>query len=208
MADETVQKPTAGDGNALKLVADYGAKARVAAKRAKTAEDALGKANERIAELEKSAGKPSEKDQRIAELEGTIRVGKHRDRFRALAKKAGMNEGAIDDVFDLSGFKPEKDDVDDVALGKLIEAARTSRGYAFGKAGDPPPKGADGNPLDTSRQPAGQDRGGRNDGSDATVVTRADLANPKKMLDPNFRKAAAQAAKEGRLQLDRGRDRS
>ena len=78
---------------------------------------------------ERSAQPESEKDQRIAELENQLRTRDHKETFRELAKKANVREDALNDLWDLSGYKAETDQADEATLGELIAAKLKGRDY-------------------------------------------------------------------------------
>src|SRR5271157_1503487 len=67
----------------------------------------------------------------IGELTQGIRDRDHFDRFRELAAKAKMHPRAIKRMWDTSGFKAESDQVDEKALGALLDGMRTEHDYAF-----------------------------------------------------------------------------
>lgn len=68
------------------------------------------------------------------ELAAELRTLKHRGRFDAIAGELGVRPGAIEDLYALSGYKPEADTVDDAAIRAAIEAQATARPYLFGEA--------------------------------------------------------------------------
>ncbi len=149
---------------------------------------------------------------RIAELEGTLRDRAHLDKFTELAKGAKAKEGAIKHLWQLSGYKAEDDEVDEKALGKVIERLRKEADYAF-----EPAKSEEETVRDAAKdrvssrtkygleirgeapEPAGGGRGTRNAGGDGTIVTQEMRADPKFMLDPRNRELITAAAKEGRF---------
>lgn len=167
-------------------------------------------------ELATAAKTPDSKDQRIKELEGSIRTGKHRDTFAALAKKAGIRDEALGDIFDRMrshpaefGLDPALFDADAPEAAKYEAAlvkAKETRGYAFNPAEDGEPAPVPGSPtwpgnFQPSRTPApaGTGRGGRNSGADGTIVTAEMRADPSFMLNPANREVIMSAAKEGRF---------
>ncbi len=86
--------------------------------------------------------KPGELQATVDELRGRLRDRDHRDRFQTLARKAGVAEGkALDDLWQLSGYKPESDDIDESKITAAIGTALEGRDWL--KAA-PAPEGTNG----------------------------------------------------------------
>lgn len=123
----------------------------------------------KVADLEKSE----------SDLKGTLRQQAHRSAFDRAAKKAGADEDGLDDLWKLSGYEAKGDQVDDKAIGSLIDGLKESkkRFFGSGQPKTPPPAG---------------DRGGDSRGGGKKIVTRAQLKdrawvkeNEKLLADPN-----------------------
>jgi hypothetical protein len=71
----------------------------------------------------------SEKDRIIADLQQQIRTTTHKETFREIAKKANVREDALNDLWDLSGYKAEGDQADEAKLQELITAKLKGRDY-------------------------------------------------------------------------------
>lgn len=82
---------------------------------------------------EKADGSTSAK--KVEELTAELRGLKHRAVFDRLAGEAGVKPGATDDLYQLSGWKPEADAVDEAAMKQAIADQKGKRGYLFGEAG-------------------------------------------------------------------------
>lgn len=189
-------------GDAVKLATKYGAAASRHAARVKeltttngTLTDDNKKLAARVAELEKQLGTPGEKDQRITELEGQVLNFQHKGEFAKVAKAAGVRDDAVDDLYTALGYKAEGEP-DPEKLKTAIEGAKASKAWAFsapagddGKGGQQPP----------AKPIPGQGRGGANAGTDATIITAEQRADPKFMLDPSKQDMIQLAAKEGRF---------
>lgn len=190
-------------GDAVKLATKYGASASRHAARVKeltTTNGALTDDNKklaaRVAELEKQLGTPGEKDQRITELEGQVLTFKHKGEFAKVAKAAGVRDDAVDDLYTALGYKAEGEP-DAEKLKTAIEGAKASKGWAFSA-----PAGDDGKGQGQQQQQKpipGAGRGGANGGTDATLITAEQRADPKFMLDPSKQEMIQLAAKEGRF---------
>ena len=167
-------------------------------------------------DLSAKVATPDDKDKRISELQGQIRLGRHRDAFSKLAKGAVKDE-AVADLFDLMrakaaefGIDPKHFDADEPdakAYEAALTKARESRPYAF----IPSEKEASGLPErptwpeSSSFRPnqtppvVGSGRGERNVGTDGTIITPEMRADPSFMLNPANRDVIVSAAKEGRF---------
>lgn len=84
---------------------------------------------EHTALTERANAAPEAKDQRIADLEQTIRTMNHKESFSKAAKAAGVREDALGDLWDLSGYKAETDQADEAKLSELITAKLKGRDY-------------------------------------------------------------------------------
>lgn len=86
---------------------------------------------------EKADGSTSAR--KVEELTAELRGLKHRAVFDRLAGEAGVRQGAADDLYQLSGWKPEADAVDEAAMKQAIADQKGKRGYLFGEAGTTTP---------------------------------------------------------------------
>lgn len=135
---------------------------------------------------------PSELQSQLDEYRGKLRDRDHRDKFRELATAAGVTAPkALDDLYALSGYKPEADDIDagkiQAAIGSALQgrdwlkspntgavapngppaAAGTRTGQAPGQATQQPPL-----------QPGpGASRGGASVRDDSEAVLEAKYPN-------------------------------
>lgn len=169
--------------------------------------DAYAQLDEEHTELQAASVTPDAKDSRIKELEATIRTGKHRDTFAQLAKKAGIKDEALADLFDLIKAKPgefgadgklfDADDADAKAYEAILAKARETRGYAFnpaeeGQGGDgnvTQPRWPDGRFQANATPPVvgsgrGEQHGGRGLGFIPKDQIAARLSDPAFALDP------------------------
>src|SRR4051812_1518353 len=83
---------------------------------------------------------PGELKAEIDLYKGKLRDRDHKDKFRDLAKAAGVNESAIEDAYQLSGYKPEADAIDEAKITAVI--TQTLQGRDWLKAA--PAQGANG----------------------------------------------------------------
>jgi FtsZ-binding cell division protein ZapB len=157
---------------------------RISGKKLKSEVEKLTKecetlAGERDTYKTKAEAKPGELSAKIQELEGFIRTGKHKSEFVEAVKRGGL-EGAskqeIDDLWTLSGYKPEGDEPDPAKLDALIASQKESRPHLFRKvetadplAGGQPPKPKLTLPIDNSRG------GGSGGGPQAFKVSSAQI---------------------------------
>jgi hypothetical protein len=131
---------------------------------------------------------------RVTELETELRTLRHRAAFDRLAKERGADEADLDDLFALSGYKPEGDEPDPKAIGKILDAARehpTRRKFfrADDAAGDDAPEASGRAARETitpAPKPPAPDagRGGRATPAGSVTLTPDQLSDPKFMLDP------------------------
>ena len=130
---------------------------------------------------------PDEKDMRIAALEAEVRTGRHKSEFAKAARAAGVREDAVDDLFTALDYK-SVGEPNAEKLEALLTAARTSKAWAWAADANPSP-----------RPVPGAGRGGRHTGTDGTIITRQQLADPTFMLNPANQEVIRQAAREHRF---------
>ena len=129
--------------------------------------------------------KPGELQATIDTLQGQLRDRDHKDKFRSLAKTAGINESALDDAWQLSGYKAEGD-IDETKITaaitstlsgrdwlKAAPAAETANGQPGASGKIPPPSGAHAN-LPSG---PGAHRGGAAGSSDPDKALEAQYPN-------------------------------
>lgn len=137
--------------------------------------------------------------QRAEKLAQQIRDIKHRDAFYKQARAAGAPSDVIEDLWALSGFKPDKDEVNEAAMTELVEGLKGSkpRWFEDHKAAEAAQK-AD---VDAGRKPSpAAGRGEALPGPRGKTYTTADLHDPKNVMDPDFMREYNIAFKEGRVQ--------
>ena len=78
---------------------------------------------------EQSTLPESEKDHMIADLQQQLRTRDHKEAFREIARKANVREDALNDLWDLSGYKAEADQADEATLQELITAKLKGRDW-------------------------------------------------------------------------------
>jgi hypothetical protein len=154
--------------------------------------------------LKAQVGNPDEQRVRADKAEQALRVMTHKQGFRAVAKEEGAREDAIDDLFTLSGYNPTKDEIDPKVFHELVGELKRTRGYAFADpaaaAQTTAAAAAQAAAQQQQRPIPGQGRGSSYDTSKAGVtLTRAQLADPKFMLNPKNKDIIRSAAKEGRI---------
>jgi cell division septum initiation protein DivIVA len=134
-----------------------------------------------------------------AQLKQQLRTGNHRDTFRRLAKAAKVKDEGIDDLFALSGWKADKDEIDEAAMSKMLEELKAKKALFFDQgSGDT----GDENPASSTKRVPAPDRGGTFDrGKSGIKLTSKELADPAFMLDPKNKEMILSAAKEGRINL-------
>lgn len=179
--------------------------------------DALQTIGDERDELSQQIASPDAQANRIKELEGVIRTGKHRDAFRGLASKS-VREEALADLFDLMRSKPgefgldpkdfDADEPDAKRYEAALAKARETRGYAFipdaeqAAGGEPSgPTWPDSSRFKPTQTPpvVGGGRGSSNRGQDATIITAEQRMDPAFMLNPRNQEAIYLAAREGRI---------
>ncbi len=141
---------------------------------------------------------------RADELEVKYRGLLHKQEFAKVAKAAGAREEALDHLYTISGYTPEKDEVDPKAFDGLVTELKTSMAYAFEA---PAVEGTRTAAAATNGAPAtkpvpGAGRGAAHNPSTTGIqITRAQLADPKFMLNPANKELIQSAAKEHRIQI-------
>ncbi len=89
--------------------------------------DALRAENGNLsAKLEK---KPDDLRQELEEAKVKLRTVLHKAVFEKIAKQSGANETAIDDLYAVSGYKAESDEIDEVAIRNTVDAVLSSKPY-------------------------------------------------------------------------------
>lgn len=172
--------------------------------------EALTSAGEERDSLKTKILAPDAQAARIAELEAAIRDRRHYDKFAELAKGAKAKEAAVKHLWQVSGYKAEADEIDEKAIGKLVERLRHEADYAFDTddhddgdstvgAAREAVKARSGLEFRNTPEPAGGGRSNRNMGGDGTIITAEMRADPKFMLNPRNKELIAAAAKEGRF---------
>ncbi len=170
--------------------------------------ESLSKLSDERNALKSQVASPDALTARIAELESSIRDRQHYDKFVELAKGAKAKETALKHLWQVSGYKAEADEIDEKALGKLVDRLRQEADYAFDRHDEDPGfstvtresvKARSGLEFRNTPAPAGGGRSSRNQGGDGTIITAEMRADPRFMLDPRNRELIATAAKEGRF---------
>jgi hypothetical protein len=150
-----------------------------------------------------SAAEADKHKARVGELEGQVRTHTHKAAFAKAAKAAGVHEDDVDDLYQISGYKAEKDAIDDKAIGDLVTDLKEKKPRWFSQQ-QPSDQSAQ---LSTAQQAAAQTtnrepermipgggRGGYAGGKvGAKGLTREQLADPKFMLNPNNKAFIAEA---------------
>jgi len=147
---------------------------------------------------------------RIAELEGAIRDRTHFDKFAELAKGQKAKDAALKHLWQVSGYKAEADEIDEIGLKALVAELKKNAGYAFDEdesshvqdvreAARPSNSRTKYGLELRGEAAAGGGRSGRNEGGDGTIVTQEMRADPKFMLDPKNRQLITDAAIGGRF---------
>lgn len=125
------------------------------------------------------------------ELRGQLRTYAHRRVFDRLAAERGAATDALDLVWNASGWKPEKDDVDEAAMGELLDTIKARPGVARlfgGGESEPPPK----------ERAAGSGQGGKA-GNGMFRVTSAQLSSDEFMYENQAR--VMEARRNGTLEV-------
>jgi hypothetical protein len=136
MADDTPTQPRARSA-ANDIVA------RLASQRThfRTERDRLAKEGEQAkAELARITAENTElktkvdtsySAKRVQELEGKLRDVNHQKVFERMAKTKGVAEAAVQDLWDLSGYKAEGEQPDEAAIDAVIEEQKVRRPWLF-----------------------------------------------------------------------------
>lgn len=117
---------------------------------------------------------------RVDELTGELRIIKHRKVFDKLATDSGVKPEALEDLYQLSGYKAETDVIDEAAVKAAIDGQKTARSYLFGAAGETVETPAPGTPPQAQQLPPGP--GSNRGGSPITPpqkFTEAQLSDPE-----------------------------
>ena len=105
---------------------------RQAEERAKTAETERDAARKEASELKaRIDGDPFRAENEA--LKAQIRTDKHRAKFEAKAKEAGLRPEAIEDAWNLSGYKSDSDTIDEAKIDSTLAEQKTKRPYLFGE---------------------------------------------------------------------------
>lgn len=152
----------------------------------------LATANTKLVEANRAADADANRA-RAAKLEGQLREIKHKQAFAKAARDLGADPDLVDDLYAVSGYKPEGDEPDPEAVGVFVTGLKESKpkGYWLQEGtGDAPPP-----PLVRPSPSAG--RGGPPPPV-AGAVTEENLHDPIWVFE-NFN-SVHKAHKEGRLQ--------
>jgi hypothetical protein len=127
----------------------------------------------------------------VERLKGELREKTHRTVFDRLAAEKGVAKDALDLLYQNSGYKADKDEADEKAIGVLIDDLKAKPGVSrlFGEGQAPPPPPAPG---------GGQGGRPENHGSKFRV-TQAQLRDPEWCAANNGRRA--KALREGTLEI-------
>jgi hypothetical protein len=152
----------------------------------------------------KAAGADHESHKKRAdELEVKYRGLLHRQEFAKVAKAAGAREEALDDLYTLSGYSPEKDEVDPKAFDAIVTELKASKAYAFeapAAEGTTRTSAAATNGAPATKPVPGAGRGAAHQPATTGItITKAQLADPKFMLNPANKELIQSAAKEHRI---------
>ena len=77
----------------------------------------------------KLKAQPEDVRAELEALKAERRTEKHRAAFDKLAKGLGANETALDDLYKVSGYQADADDVDEAALQGLLETTLKEKAY-------------------------------------------------------------------------------
>jgi hypothetical protein len=152
--------------------------------------------------LKAQVGNPDEHRKRADELEHKLRVVTHKAEFSKIAEDAGVHRDMIDDLFELSGYKPAKDEIDPKAFHDLIGDMKKSKPRYFADPAQQAAAAAAGHyDPKVQRTVPGSGRGASHDPSKAGItLTRAQMADPKFMLDKRNKEIIQSAVREGRVE--------
>lgn len=146
------------------LVARLASKARGLSERLKAAETSAAAATAKVAQLEAANAELAQRAdtsasaKQVAELQAKLRTIEHRKVFDRLAAEKKADPTALEDLWQLSGYRAEGDAPDEAAIGALIDEQKGKRGYLFQPDGQPQPQGS---PIVEPPRPGpGSGRGG------------------------------------------------
>ncbi len=71
--------------------------------------------------------------QKVTELEGKLKEVEFRKTFDRVAKAKGIREDALDAAYQLGGYKPSGDEIDEDALGLAIDEQKGRQTFLAGK---------------------------------------------------------------------------
>jgi hypothetical protein len=183
------------------VVARLGGKVRHWKERAAQTEKALAAANTELAVLRAKIQDPDEQARELAELKQRLRERDHFEKFAEHAKAAKAKDTAIKHLWRVSGYKAERDEIDEKALSELVKRLKSDVDYAF-DSGEPE-RPSETSPAQRTRyglelrempEPAGAGRSARNTDGDGTLITAEMRADPKFMLDPRNKELIRDAA--------------
>ena len=146
---------------------------------------------------QKLEAEPNDFVQEIDRLKGELRLRDHRDLFKKVAAGAEARPEAIEDLWRLSGYVPQSDDVDENRIKELVEEAKSTKPYLFQSR----PADAGKNEGQPAARPPGPglSRGVPDSTSGGMAVRKAQLRDPNWM---RFNQAAiAEASKKGSLTI-------
>jgi hypothetical protein len=126
------------------------------------------------------------------ELRTKLRTTEHRKAFDKLAKARGVAEDALDDLWQLSGYQAAKDEVDEAAIGTLLDEQKAKPGRArlFGEVAETP----------TSAPGPGRGQGQcETKPNGKFLVTRAQMGDPLWCAEHHAERSAA--VKAGTLEI-------
>lgn len=72
---------------------------------------------------------PQDLQLKLEETQGKYRELLHRGTFEKVAKSLGANETALQDLYSLSGYKPESDEVDEERIKAVVSSTLEARPY-------------------------------------------------------------------------------
>ena len=171
---------------AMKLggaIARYKAASRSERERADAAERRIQELTAENSSL-KTRADSSLAARRVEELTTELRSLKHRSAFERIARERGVRPDGVEDLWQLSGYKAEADEIDEAAVGLLIDDQKTKRSYLFGES-QPAGSGSDTEaggtqpPIEMPRRPAP----GSGQGSKAPGAIRV---SDEQLSDPAF----------------------
>lgn len=118
----------------------------------------------------------------IKQMRDTVRAASHRPVFEAEARKIGLQEAALVHAWQLSGYKPDKDDADPKAIGEALKRLKESAPYMFAVAAESPGEQQKPQPLDPAKIPPSGKIAGAGVPSDPLNYEGLDPRNPEAIL--------------------------